>query len=129
MTPDMQARNFADGTRYCATHGKDHAFPDRMDVCVCCFPCGPWSLKGNRLGFRASAGSVVWQALKTVQALKPAIFFMENVTAIDSSTSSSVAESDLVAICSKMQSELPGNRMMCMKHIEPTKNWIPNSQR
>ena len=71
-------------------------------------------MKGNRLGFRDSAGSVAWQALKTVQALKPGIFFMENVIAIGASPSSGVDDSDLNVICNRMQAELPGNRLMCM---------------
>ena len=82
-------------------------------------------MKGNRLGFRDDAGSVVWQAMRTVQALKPGIFFMENVTAIESSSSLGVGESDLDTICNKMNTELPGNRLLCMKHVDPTKMGYP----
>ena len=74
-------------------------------------------MKGKRLGFNDAAGGVVWQALKTVQALQPGIWFMENVSLIAASKSSGLSQSDIDLICQKMQCELPGNRVMCIKHI------------
>ena len=93
---------------------------------VCCFPCGPWSRKGKRLGFCDDAGTVVWQALKTIAALRPGLLFMENVAAIDSTSSSpGMSESDLDHICRRMEAELPGYRLMSLKNIDPTLMGFP----
>ena len=126
MSSDVQHRNFADGTFHCITCGEDHAFPHNIGVYVCCFPCGPWSRKGKQLGFRDAAGEVVWQALKTIAALKPGVLFMENVTAISCSYSSpGLSVSDLDHICRRMETELPGYRLLTLQNIDPTLMGFP----
>ena len=127
---DIMARDFDKRTYACTTHDTDHAFPEHIDIYSCCFPCGPWSVKGNRLGFNDRDGKLVWQAVKTVETLRPGAWYMENVAAIDSSaTSEEQADaSDLEVICSKLRDDLPMYWMACHKHIEPTLAGYPSQR-
>jgi site-specific DNA-cytosine methylase len=114
---DIYARDFQAGTYFCDVHQQEHTWPTRTDIYVCCFPCGPWSVRGKRLGFNDACGQVVWQAIHTVKALKPAMWFMENVLAIDHNVGG--GESALGNIQEKMASELPEMHMMVLRHIDP----------
>ena len=122
---DMKARDFDKRTYTCSMHRTDHAFPERIDIYVCCFPCGPWSVKGLRLGFKDGDGNLVWYSIKTMKILMPGVWFMENVAAIDSASTSDADASDLEVICALLREELPGYWVVCHKHMDPIVTGFP----
>ena len=68
----------------------------------------------------------MWHSIRTMRILKPGVWFMENVTAIDSaSTSDAHDASDLEVICSTLREELPGFWVACLRHIDPTVTGVP----
>ena len=52
--------------------------PD-IDIYVCGFPCQPFSLAGERLGFNDDRGDIFYYCLDTIKAKLPKIFILENV--------------------------------------------------
>lgn len=119
VSADIFHRDFANGTVTTVDAGVI-PFPLRgaVDVYVCCFPCGPWSLLGKKLGFSDKNGAVVWQAIKTVKMLQPSLFFFENVMQIASSSQEN-GESDLTTIKTFMHSQLENYSHGALIGIDP----------
>lgn len=53
-----------------------------IDMYVAGFPCNPWSARGARNGFHSESGSLLFECLKTVRAIAPKAFILENVPSI-----------------------------------------------
>ena len=120
MSDDIFARDFDAGTFRCVTCGADHQFPPKTDVYVCCFPCGPWSMKGSRLGFSDRDGAIVWQAAKTINQLMPGVWYMENVMGLSSSrTGSEAAATDLSVITDTLSRQMPHYHTLCLHQLSP----------
>ena len=68
MSEDIHNRDFEANTIECIKCEEAcHSMPNAgIDIYVNCFPCGPWSARGKRLGFNDAAGRVVFQAIKTI---------------------------------------------------------------
>ena len=58
MSSDIFDRDFENLSFRCIEGGVPHAFPPKIDLHACCFPCGPWSMKGVRLGFSDRDGEI-----------------------------------------------------------------------
>lgn len=56
-----------------------HLLPD-FDVLCAGFPCQPFSAAGKELGFEDSRGTVFFKLMEIIDAKKPDIVFLENVT-------------------------------------------------
>ena len=118
-------RDFDAGTFHCTTCHADHPFPPKTDVYVCCFPCGPWSLKGTRLGFSDRDGEIVWQAAKTINKLMPGVWYMENVMGLSTSKTGVASESDLKAITDTLAVQMPSYTIMCLQQLDPKHMGFP----
>ena len=99
----------------------------RIGIYVCCFPCNPWSIRGKRLGFKAGDGSVIWESIKTIKHLNPALIFMENVLNIQKTHSDTsgdsdephITQADLGVIRDYMQTELPVYEFQVLSPLTP----------
>ena len=70
-------------------------------------PCQPFSTAGKRLSFDDARGTLVFEFVRLIQALKPRFFVMENVKGLTSATSDGGARGDvLTVILNHMQSAL-----------------------
>ena len=126
MSDGIFARDFDAGTFRCIACGADHQFPPKTDVYVCCFPCGPWSMKGARLGFSDRDGTIVWQAAKTINKLMPSVWYMENVVGLSSSkTGSEAAATDLSVITDTLAKQMPLYHIMCLHQLSPMMMGFP----
>ena len=54
-----------------------------IDAYIGCFPCGPWSKRGLRLGLSDKDGHLYQNAIDTVAFIKPLSYVFENVCEID----------------------------------------------
>ena len=123
MCHDIFARDFDAGTFYCVACEADHPFPSKTDIYACCFPCGPWSMKGSRMGFNDKDGGIVWQAAKTVNQLMPGMWYMENVMGMSSSKTHAdetpSPQTDLQVITNTLAEQMPGYHIMCVQQLSP----------
>ena len=127
MSTDIFNRDFENNTFHCATCEADHQFPPKTDIYVCCFPCGPWSMKGARMGFSDRDGQIVWQAAKTINKLMPGVWYMENVMGLSSSkTSAAASESDLKVITDSLADQMPLYNIMLLQQMDPLHIGVPN---
>ena len=55
--------------------------PD-IDIYVCGFPCQPFSIAGERRGFKDKRGNIFFSCLDVIKVKKPKIFILENVKGI-----------------------------------------------
>ena len=121
IADDIMKRDFHGGTFDCEACGESHALPQTgVDVYVCCFPCGPWSADAD--------GQICWQALKTIQYMKPCVFAMENVLRLDEHVSSEhvATQTDLQHIVDAMNAELSDlYTILILKSIDPTLAGFP----
>ena len=51
----------------------------KIDILTGGFPCQAFSIAGHRKGFSDERGSLIFELLRIVEALKPRILFLENV--------------------------------------------------
>ena len=122
---DIFDRDFQKNTFHCATCEADHQFPAQTDIYVCCFPCGPWSMNGARMGFSDRDGMIVWQAAKTINKLMPGMWYMENVMGLSSSKTNVASESDLKVITDTLAQRMPLYHIMCLQQMDPTHLGFP----
>ena len=129
ISNDIFERDFDKGTFHCLScggDGEDHPFPPKMDIYVCCFPCGPWSMKGSRLGFSDRDGTIVWQAAKTINKLMPGVWYMENVMGLSCSKTGSEADAtDLSVITDTLARQMPCYHILCLHQLSPTMMGFP----
>ena len=125
VSNDIFDRDFDAGTFRCVACGADHQFPPKMDIYVCCFPCGPWSLQGARLGFNDRDGAIVWQAAKTINVLMPGVWYMENVMGLSSSKTGMASASDLKVVTDSLAEQMPHYHIMCLQQLNPTQMGFP----
>ena len=124
VSDDINNRNFDDGTFECSKCCATHMMPTAgLDAYVCCFPCGPWSKSGKRLGFDDDDGNLCWQAIASIKHMQPNIYVMENVVAIGDQNE--LGESDLDVIKAHMALHLPGYVHLVITGIDPTLNGFP----
>ena len=55
---------------------------ESIDMYVAGLPCNPWSASGARGGFQSESGPLLFECLKTVQAIAPKAFILANVPSI-----------------------------------------------
>ena len=125
VSDDIYSRNFDDGTFECSLHEVTHAMPPRgLDLYVCCFPCGPWSKNGKRLGFHDGDGHICYQAIASIKYMKPSLYLMENVVAIGDRDE--LGASDLDDIKTDMAQKLPDYVHLVITGIDPTVSGFPS---
>ena len=56
-----------------------HTIPD-FDVLVAGFPCQPFSILGRQKGFKDPRGNLFFEIAKIVEAKRPQVVFLENVS-------------------------------------------------
>ena len=126
MSNDIFARDFTKNTFYCCKRKAEHEFPSKCDIYVCCFPCGPWSMTGARMGFNDRDGLIVWQAAKTINKLMPGVWYMENVMGISSSKTKDPTESDLNVITETLRQYIGSDyAIACLQQLDPTHLGFP----
>ena len=103
---DIFRLNFLEASFQCTKCVRMCSLPmTGIDIYCCCFPCGPWSKLGNRMGLDDPDADVCWQAIRTIKHMKPVLFYMENVMDI-CSTSRDTGGVDVTLIKKFMQQEL-----------------------
>ena len=126
---DIFDRDFEQNSFHCTTCEAHHQFPPKIDIYVCCFPCGPWSMSGARMGFSDRDGKIVWQAAKTINKLMPGMWYMENVMGLSCSKTSAdhltASDSDLKVITDALAKQMPLYNIMCLQNIDPTHMGFP----
>ena len=104
FTDNVFHRDFDADSFDCSMCAKKCVLPSAgIDIYWCCFPCGPWSRRGKRLGLDDKSAGVVWQTIKTIKHMVPVMFVMENVVDIGSSSD---GVDDLTVIKTYMEEEL-----------------------
>jgi DNA (cytosine-5)-methyltransferase 1 len=61
---------------------RDHSKLPNIDLYVAGFPCQPFSIAGQRKGFKDKRGNVFWSCLDVIETKKPKYFILENVKGI-----------------------------------------------
>ena len=96
---DIFKRDFDAASFECAKCDSTCVLPTSgVDIYFCCFPCGPWSKLGKRMGLSDPHGRVCWQAIKSIKHMRPVIFVMENVMEIGSASVATADPDDLTTI-------------------------------
>ena len=79
MAEDATQRNWETCTLI-TTLGELLVMPrEGVDIYIACYPCGPWSKRGKRLGLNDNDGRLYEVAINTVAILNPFAYLMENV--------------------------------------------------
>ena len=124
VSDDIYNRNFDDGTFECSLHKDTHAMPPHgLDLYVCCFPCGPWSKSGKKLGFNDRDGQICYQAIASIKYMQPRLYVMENVVAIGDRDE--LGASDLDDIKADIAEKLPDYVHLVISGIDPTMSGFP----
>ena len=106
FSDDIFKRDFDAGTFECTVCEKTCILPRAgVDLYSACFPCGPWSRRGKRLGLADRHADVCWQVIKSIKHMMPVMFIMENVMEISNSSADRL-EADLAVIRQFMYDEL-----------------------
>ena len=68
FSADIFRRNFDDASFECTKCDRMCLLPSSgVDIYCCCFPCGPWSKLGKRMGLADPDGDICWQTIKTIE--------------------------------------------------------------
>ena len=110
MSDDATQRDWDTGTLTTTLGELLHIPREGIDIYVACYPCGPWSKRGRRLGLHDADGRLYEVAIKTVQILNCYAYLMENVCEI---------ELDLEIINKYAQDKLPNYTTLTLKGIDP----------
>ena len=106
FTDDIFRRDFEAATFECTKCDTACSLPKAgVDIYWCCFPCGPWSKRGKRLGLADRHATVCWQTIKSIHHMQPVMFVMENVMDI-CHPSGEATESDMTVIQDYMKKRL-----------------------
>lgn len=115
---DIFKRDFDQGKIWCEGSKAMVDMPRQgIDLYVCGFPCGPWSLRGNKWGFDDKASECCWYAIRTIKVIKPSIFILENVTRITQSSSTGGEGSDFDQIAAFARQEIPDYASVVMHKL------------
>ena len=126
---DIFARNFETGKIHCVACDSDIDMPTQgLDIYCCGFPCGPWSLRGNRLGFSDAASQCVWYAIRTIKYVNPVLYMLENVVNITHSHTGTSGVSDFKVISEFAAAELPHYNSCVLTKICPTFSGYPKKK-
>ena len=80
MSDNIFDRDFDTGVFTCSLCDQKHNLPTQgVDIYVCSFSCGPWSPRGKRLGLDDAGANTVFQMVKTIRHIRPAVWLAENV--------------------------------------------------
>ena len=115
---DAMARDF--GTGILKTETGDITMPrGGIDIYVACFPCGPFSSRGKRLGLCDKNGMYYARAIDTIAHMKPATYVMENVcTLTHKKAGEETSNFDVITEASK--NRLPDFDICTVTKIDPT---------
>ena len=116
MAEDATQRNWETCTLI-TTLGELLVMPrEGVDIYIACYPCGPWSKRGKRLGLSDNDGRLYEVAINTVAILNPFAYLMENVCQI---------EGDFDVINAYTKERLPHFTSYCLKGIDPLQHDYP----
>lgn len=101
--------------------------PAGMAVYCAGFPCTPWSKRGAGGGFNDPNSGPFWSALASILTMKPTIFVLECVEAMDSRKSTADAEqSDFQAAKLFVETKLGEHYIIIWhRHVQPVANGFP----
>ena len=121
---DVFERNWTDGNLVLST-GELLEFPKpgAIDLYVAGFTCGPWSMRGNRLGFNTKAGHLCFAVSKTIDVLQPAFYVVENVLSVGTESSAftdATNQVDYKAITDYFEKNLPNYESCTVYGLDPS---------
>lgn len=120
FSDDIFQRNWHEASFNCTKCDRMCLLPSSgVDIYCCCFPCGPWSKLGKRMGLDDPQGDVCWQTIKTIKHMRPVMFIMENVMEIGNASDATGGD-DLTQI-KKFMEEALGDiyHSMTISNISP----------
>ena len=84
---------------------------------------------GKRLGFSDKAGKIVWQAVRSIKAMQPGVFYMENVVTIQDESDNCQGACPLDDIVENLTGELPNYPMSLVRNLTPYATvGVPNNK-
>ena len=97
FSDNITFRDYKERTFHCSICGHYEMMPTQgIDIYGCCFPCGPWSPRGLKRGFKDPASAVLDHAVETIKVIRPVFYYFENVLNLaDSKTTDEVDEEDV----------------------------------
>ena len=129
---DVFERNWTDGKLVLST-GKWMEFPrpGSIDLYVAGFTCGPWSLRGKRLGFNTKAGHLCFAVCQTIDVLQPAFYVIENVLQVGTECSAFTDvrnQIDYKAITDYFDKTLPNYEKCTVRGLDPSHGGVPDCE-
>lgn len=122
MACDVDERDFGTGT-LCTTAGDTLQMPrGGVDIYVACFPCGPFSPRGKRLGLDDKHGMCYTRAIETIEHIQPASYIMENLCTLTHQKAAGDASSNIDVITEYSRKRLPNYDVATITKIDPTHN-------
>ena len=126
---DVFERHWTDGKLVLST-GKWLEFPapGSIDLYVAGFTCGPWSLRGQRLGFNTKAGHLCFAVCQTIDVLQPAFYVIENVLQVGTECSAFTDvrnQIDYKAITDYFDKSLPNYESCTVRGLDPSHGGCP----
>ena len=125
FSSDIFDRDFETGEYQCDLCDEKHHMPDgRLDLYVCCFPCGPWSPRGLRRGAADPNAKQCWYTMQSIKYMQPALFLCENVVGL----ARGQEHGDLGAIMGYFNAHVPNYHVSVVNGIDPTHFGFPQAK-
>ena len=122
MSDDVLNRDWVGKRFECSTTGQWLDIPSvGIDLYVAGFPCSPWTRNGLRKGLGDPNSQQCFASIKTIKALQPRLYVLENVMEC---TRANEGE-DFKAILEFLNAELPNYGHSANLGIDPTQRGFP----